>query len=82
MHLGSYDVMHLTETKITDEVYWKIRIRYDAMCSRATTTTYGGAQGEGGGGGLVTRKRPEGWDIESTNFHGPNVVIFEIVSGT
>ena len=31
--------------------------------------------------GLVTRERQEGWDIDFTRFHGPNMVICEIVTG-
>ena len=30
---------------------------------------------------LVIRERPEGWDIDSTRLHGPNVVSCEIVTG-
>ena len=40
-------------------------------------TTPGGSQG---GVGLVVRESPEGWSVESTCFHGPNVVIYEILS--
>ena len=28
----------------------------------------------------MIRERPEGWDIDPTRFHGPNLVIFEIVT--
>ena len=31
--------------------------------------------------GLVTTERPEGWYIDSTRFHGTNMVSCEIVTG-
>ena len=31
--------------------------------------------------GLVTWERPEEWGIESTRFHRPNLVIYEISTG-
>ena len=37
--------------------------------------------GAQGGVGLVMRERPEGQIAESTHFHGPNMVIYEIISG-
>ena len=37
-----------------------------------------GAQGRVG---LFIRGRPEGWVVESTQFHRPKVVSYEIVSG-
>ena len=76
--MGNYDVMLLAETKILNAVYCKNRLIYDVVCSRATPTASRGAQG---GVGLVTREIPGGWYIESTLFHGPNVVSCKIVSG-
>ena len=35
----------------------------------------------GGGVGIIIRKRPEVWDIDSTQFHEPKVVRFEFISG-
>ena len=35
-----------------------------------------------GGVGLVVRKRQEGWSVELTRFHGPNMVSCELFSGT
>ena len=43
-----------------------------------TPTADGGAQE---GIGLVIRDRMEVWDIDSTQFHGPNVVSCEIILG-
>ena len=31
--------------------------------------------------GLVSRDRPTGWNLESTRFHGPNVVSCAVVTG-
>ena len=31
--------------------------------------------------GMVTKERQEGWDIETTSFYGPNVMIYEIFNG-
>ena len=39
-----------------------------------------GRRSTGGGVRLVTRDRKERWDIESTPFQGPNMVICKIVS--
>ena len=35
-----------------------------------------------GGLGLATGDMTEGWEIESTQFHGPNLVSYKIISGT
>ena len=71
--------MLLTETNTPDEDYCHNRPVYRIVCSQAVGTVAGGVQG---GVGLVMRERPEGWSIESTRFHGTNVVRCEIVSGT
>ena len=42
------------------------------------TTAAGGVQGVLG---LVIQEIPTGWSVESTRFHGSNVVSFEAVSG-
>ena len=47
------------------------------MCSQAVGTTAGGVQR---GVGLVVRDQQDGWSIESTRFHGMNVVSCEIMS--
>ena len=51
---------------------------YNVVCLSDITTNRGGAQG---GVGLVLRDQPKGWRVESMRFHGPNVVICEIVAG-
>ena len=43
------------------------------MCLKEIPSSNRGAQG---GVGLVTKERPNGWGIESTRFHGPNMVNF------
>ena len=79
VQLGNYDFMVVTETKIQDQVYCKNRLGYDVVVSQATPGPNGGAQG---GVGLITREDKEGWDVESTRFHGPNVVSCVVVSGS
>ena len=66
-----FDVMILTETKISTTVYCRNRLGYEVTCSTAQPTSAGGAQG---GVGLVMIERPVGWGIDSTRYHGPNVV--------
>ena len=49
---------------------------YDVMCAEAFPYRDGGSQG---GEGLGSQYRPNGWESESTCFHGPNVESCEIV---
>ena len=67
-----FNLLNMTETKITDQAYCQKRMGYDVPCSKAITTADGNAQG---GLGMVVRDRPQGWSIESTRFHWENVVI-------
>ena len=78
MECGVFDVMILAETKIQTEKYYPIRLGYDVTCSKAHPYRSGGSQG---GVGLVTREHTNGWGVESTRFHRPNVVGCEIVTG-
>ena len=48
------------------------------MCYQEVDATTRGAQG---GVGIVERDRMDGWSVDSTRFHRPNVVNCEIVSG-
>ena len=70
--------MLLTETKILDKLYLHNLLRYDDVWSQVVGTADIVAKG---GVGLVVRKRQEGWSVELTRFHGPNMVSCEIVSG-
>ena len=47
-------------------------------CLEAQPSRAGGDQG---GVRLVTRERPVVWGIESTRYHGPNVVSCELITG-
>ena len=51
-HLGNYDLMILTETKIPNAVYYKNRMGYYIVCSRVFPAAPGGMQGFVG---LLTR---------------------------
>ena len=68
--------MLLTETKIRSEAYSHNHLGYDVTCLTARLSS---AWGDQGGMGLVTRERPVGWGVESMRYHGPNVVICNIV---
>ena len=69
--------MLLTETKIQTEAYYHNQLGYDVTCSAARPSS---ARGDQGVVGMVTRKRPNSWDIESMRFHRPNVVSSEIMN--
>ena len=78
MESGFFDVMLLTETKIQLEVYSHNRLGYDVTCSAACPSS---ARLDKGGVGLVIRERPVEWGIDSTRYHGPNVVRCKIATG-
>ena len=65
------------ETNIPDILYYHNLLGYDVVCSQATVVTDGRSQGEVR---LVSRERPKGWNVESTQFHVPNIVRCKIVS--
>ena len=77
MERGDFDVMILTKTKIFTTAYCRNRLGYKVTCLAAWPSSAGGSQG---GVGLVRRERPIGWGIESTHYHGLNVVICELVT--
>ena len=70
--------MILTEINIPDEAYCHNGIGYNVVCLPAATTASGGEQG---GVGIVVQERPKGWSVESTRFHGSNMVSCEVISG-
>ena len=70
--------MLLTERNIQTEAYSHNRLEYDVTCSKARLPS---ARGDQGGIGLVRRERPDGWGVESTRFHGTNMVRCDIVTG-
>ena len=70
--------MILTETKIPESVYYRNCQGCNFVCSKATVTVYGGAQG---GDGIILRDKPEGCIVESTRVHRLNVMSCEITSG-
>ena len=69
--------MILTETKISNQAYCRNRLVSDVVCLLMITTMYGGAQG---GVCLVIWDQPQGWILELTRFHGPNMVKYEVVT--
>ena len=70
--------MLLAEMKIPDPVYCHNCLRYDVFLSEAKFTVAGGDQG--GGVRLVLWERTEGWIVDSTRFHGPNMVSCEVIA--
>ena len=77
VQMGSFDLMILTETIITDQDYFCNRLGYNVVFSPMTTAAAGITQG---GVGLVVQDQPQGWRVKSKRFHGPNGVIGEVVT--
>ena len=75
-HRG-FGVMILTKTKISTTVYCWNRLGFEVTCLTAHPTRNGGDQGIIG---IVTRERSVGWGIDSTRYHEPNVVRWELVT--
>ena len=73
VELASLDLAVLFETKIPDTVYMK-HFRVCAVVCSPSLPHQGGAA-------LVTKSNPDGWHVEDTRFHGPNVLSCVIVSG-
>ena len=73
-----FDMMMLTKTKIKSEAYSHNRLGYNVNFLAARPSSNRGTQG---GVGLVTRERPVGWGVESTHYHGANVVSCNILTG-
>ena len=76
--IGGFNIIILTDTKITDQAYWHSRLSYNVVCLSEITTDYSGVQGRVV---LVIRDLPKGWSVDSTHFHRPNVLVCEVVSG-
>ena len=72
-----FGTMMLTKTKIQSEANSHNRLGYNVTCLTARPSSAGGDQV---GVGLVTRESPVGWGVESTCYHGPNVVRSKIVT--
>ena len=68
--------MLLAVTKIKFEAYSQNCLGYDVTF--LTTCPYS-AGVDHKGIGLLKRERPVRWGIESTRYHGPNVVIYKMV---
>ena len=71
VELGGFDVMVLTKMKISTMAYFQNRIGYEVTCLAVQPSSAGVAQG---GIQLVKRERPVWWGIESTLYHGPNLL--------
>ena len=75
---GFFDLMPLTDAKIQSDAYSHNRIGYNMTCLTACPSRSRGAQGDNR---LLTREIPVRWGIDSTQYHIPNVVSYEIVDG-
>ena len=78
VHIRGFELMILMATKFNRQAYLHNRLGYNMVCSPEITTESGGAQG---GVGLVIWDQSKGWSVESTRFHGTNVVSCKVVSG-
>ena len=70
--------MLLTKTNIQLEAYSCNHLGYAMTCFAARLSSAGGAKD---GVGLLKRKRPVGWGIDSTRYNGTNMVSCKIVTG-
>ena len=77
MERRGFDVMLLTETKIKLEAYSHNRLGYEMTCLASWLSS---TRGTKGGIGMVTRERPVGRGIDSTCYHGTNVVSCTIIT--
>ena len=71
--------MVIAKMKISAASYFRNWIGYDIVCLPARPYSADRAQG---GVGLVSWDRLTVWSLESTRFHGPNMVSSEILTGT
>ena len=78
VRLSIFDGMLLTDTNITSEAYFHNWLGYDMVCFPAISKTTGGVQGVVG---LVVRERPQGWSLDLTRLHRPNLVSCKVISG-
>ena len=78
VHIGGLDLMILTEINVTDLAYFQNRLGYNVVCLPEIMMEAVEVQGRLC---LVVRDQPKGWSAESTHFHGPNVVNYEVVDG-
>ena len=69
--IGSFDIMILTENKITDHYYCCNSMGYNMVCSQETTTAVVDVQGRLG---MLVLDQTQGWSIELTEFHGMDVL--------
>ena len=67
------DVAVLTEAKLSTELYPKQDEHYDIQASKSKFNQ--------GGIALISKKGKDRWSLESVQFHGPNVVSFQIKTG-
>ena len=65
------------DTKITNQAYFCNSMGCDVVCLLMSMMEAGGAQG---GVCLVVWYRTQVWSVESMRFHGPNVVICEVIT--
>ena len=70
--------MILTETNITHQDYYRIRMVYELVFLQEIMTAAGNMQG---GVVLVVREQPQGWSIDLTRFQRLNLVRYNVVTG-
>ena len=70
--VANLDLAVLFETKIPDSIYKKHFLSYDVVCTKSLPNQ--------GGVGLLTKSTAQGWHVEDTRMHGPNVLSCVVVS--
>ena len=77
VYIGVFDLMILMETNITSQYYCSNRLGYSVVwltrIMKMDVSVHGGV-------GLVVQDQYQGLIIESTRFHGPNVLIWEVIN--
>ena len=77
VQIGSFDLMILTATKVSDQYYCCNILGYEMVCLPMSTTVDGGAHRVVC---LVIQERHQGWSLEATRFHRLNMVSCEVVT--
>ena len=76
--ISGFDLMILTKTNITKQAYCYNELRYDVLFLQEITAASVNVQRVVD---LVLWGQNQGWSIESTHFHRPNLVICKVVTG-
>lgn len=76
--LSGIDLMFISEKKVAGNIHTKNGLGCNVSLLVAVATAGGDAKW---GAGVIVRDGPKGWHLESSCFHGPSVVSFEVATG-